>query len=208
MKTKEIISKLAAISNSFTPQYLDLLTYNIILYANERLLKEICKKVRFEEIKGLKKELPTTIYKLLVESYLLGRIERGNEKKTIHYSKVADSADLFYEKNQDAVIGFNAVIKSIFDDGFFTQPSDEIKEAIKALEEIYGNDLVNIIEYNDENNKNLGRFLLRSIHIGREIALMEQLFYDKKLVEYQNRAVDKKVEEMVKEFKKKIKNYQ
>lgn len=200
MVIQEIINKYSIISNKFTPKYLDLLTLNIILYTQDKLVNEIFEKVRFEENKEYKKQLTNCVYRLLVDSYILGRIEIGNQEKVIHFSKIADGSTEFVKKNEDEVIQFQGIIKSIFEDNFFTQPSEEIKGFMKWLEQSTGNDLVDFIEYNEENNKALAIFLSRVVHIGREIALSERIIYDKDLMKSLKPKVDRITKKGNKDF--------
>src|SRR3989344_5467642 len=151
MTIQEIIDRYSVVANKFTHQSIDLLTFNVLLYARERLINEAFEKIKFE-------------------------------------------------KHEDAVIRFQAIVKSIFEDGFFTQPSEEIKGTIKWLQQTTGDELVDFIEYDEENNNSLAIFISRVVHIGREIALSELLLYDKDLMKSLKPLIDKKLKKENKEF--------
>jgi len=193
MTIQEIIDRYSVVANKFTHQSIDLLTFNVLLYARERLINEAFEKIKFEEHKEYEEQLTNNVYRLLIDSYILGRIEIGNEVKIIHFSEIADDSSTFFEKNEDAVIRFQAIVKSIFEDGFFTQPSEEIKGTIKWLQQTTGDELVDFIEYDEENNNSLAIFISRVVHIGREIALSELLLYDKDLMKSLKPLIDKKL---------------
>ena len=181
MDVNRVLEEYTYISSKFTPKYIDVFTFTLIKYVQQKIIKRLLKEIVFETEKDYKRELDGEISRLLVDCYILGRIEIGNQRSTQYYTKNSNNDSSFYKNNKEIVDEMSLWVESILEEKIFTKIPQEIRKTILTFNKDTGDKLVNYIEYTKKNTTKLSELLFWVSLVGREIALVERLSYDPKL---------------------------
>lgn len=126
------------------------------------------------------------IFRLLNDGYLLGRIEAKSEGRTLSFSGIAD-ADPAYEAGEFAAVAAQAISIAVTSDGTFSEPpSSEVDKLLKRFASDAGRLLLESLDLTAGNqaeeetllaqSRLSGEANIRTVQVGREIALREDFY--------------------------------
>ena len=179
---KSVDARYAEVGKSFSPtgtstDYPDPITWAMLRVAVGAARRQIADTV------ALRTDLPQTswgndIFRLVIDGYLLGRIEEGTEGKRLRFSET--STDLPQDVGLFTIVSVRAVAQGLQAGEFSGQAPRAIKRlleqfAMDALDELMGSLVPDTTDF-----RTLGALLARIVHVGREIALMEGIFQDRR----------------------------
>jgi hypothetical protein len=181
---KSVESRYAEVAASFAPtgrstQYPDPVTWTVLRIATDAARNHYASTVASAgNLVAARKLWENEIFRLVVDGYLLGRIEEGTERHRLRFSDFAD--DLAQETGEFVTLSASYIRAGLELGQFSPKPPSDIMRVMDQFSMDAVGALDDVVATDDDNRRSLGVALVRAVNLGRQIALIEGFYLNRK----------------------------
>lgn len=180
-----LLKRYARIAASFSPDgkttdYPDQITWGALRLANQEWLDYYDTKLVFSAATDRRILLGGEGMRLVIDGYILSRIENGTENRLMRFALVA--SDRYYEAGEFALVAASAIIAGVHNGRFLKKPASGVAKVLRRFAlDACENVLDNIVDMTDDNARTTGEAFNRAVNLGREVAIMEDFYLNPKM---------------------------
>ncbi len=163
------------VAQRFTPDgYLDAVTWVLLNMVAAAAFEQSRTKVAGpEDDEAVSAFWSQVLFELVIDGYLLGRLEDGSEEQLLRFADASSGATL---ESVTFLVVARGVIAAALENGQFSEPTDDFKPilrefALGAMGRLR-NEHAAILD-NESEARPFGEAAARALHLGREVAKIE-----------------------------------
>lgn len=177
---KSVATKYEELAASLGPagcaEFADPITWAALGLAHEEICRRYAARIAFQgDAESGRRLWKAETFRLINDGYILGRIEAGTQESHLSFSGIG-SQDPAYEAGEFALVAGQAIAAGCEQGKFTGPPPSEVSDLLKRFAMDAGGAVLDYLE----EGLLIGEANSRAIHLGRELAMMEDFYVSPK----------------------------
>ena len=183
LSKRTVADRYERIAASFSPDgrntdYPDQVTWAALRLAHQQWLAYYADKIDMASGNDPRRLLGNEALRLIIDGYILGRIENGSEERLMRFALVG--TDKRYEAGEFALASAGAISDGVLRGKFSQKPHAAVSLYLREFAMDAAGRVFDQVKTADENVRIVGEAFGRAVNVGRELAFTEEFYLNPK----------------------------